>query len=303
MKTDIDNKEWPDDYMSLKQVTPGNPFTVPVGYFDGLEERIISSVQLNELVTPSSQQFAVPENYFEELSNRIAAKIAITEAAPAESENFTVPQGYFDDLSTKITSRISIEEAASADAESFAVPNGYFEQLSTSIMARVKIEEAIGDHANTFAVPDGYFDDMAAQIQSRIFVEETLSRETPFSVPENYFENLNRKVMNQATGMDAIQRKGLVKRLISSGTFKYATAACFALIIGAGIFFGEINPRAQHDRSYLHKALSEIPDNTIEGYLQYHLDNTGNKAIDDQSEANDLNAVSTDDLADYLSNN
>lgn len=304
MTSDIDNKEWPDDYLSLKQVNQNNPFTVPVGYFDGLEERIISSVRLNELVPPAEQQFAVPENYFDKLSSNIISRINVEAFAAPDTTNFTVPQDYFNELSNKIASRINIEETASAEAESFTVPQGYFDELKSNIMSRINIEEAIAAEENSFTVPEGYFDNMAAQIQSRVFIEETLSKETPFTVPAGYFENLNREVMNQAAGLEAIKRKGIVKRLISSGTFKYGIAACFALVIGAGIFFGEITtPQAEHDSSYLHKALSEVPDNAIEGYLQLHLDNSDARSIIDKTGQSDLKNISTDDLADYLSNN
>jgi RNA polymerase sigma factor (sigma-70 family) len=42
MKSDMDSKEWLDDYPSLKQVIPNNPFTVPDGYFDELHQRAMS---------------------------------------------------------------------------------------------------------------------------------------------------------------------------------------------------------------------------------------------------------------------
>ena len=44
MKSDMGNREWLDEFMSLKQVDPKNPFTVPPGYFDEFEQRIISAI-------------------------------------------------------------------------------------------------------------------------------------------------------------------------------------------------------------------------------------------------------------------
>ena len=37
MANDRKNKEWLDDYPSLKQVSKNNPFIVPDGYFNELE--------------------------------------------------------------------------------------------------------------------------------------------------------------------------------------------------------------------------------------------------------------------------
>ena len=41
MKSEIDNKEWLNEYMSLKQVNPDNPFAVPAGYFDELQGQVM----------------------------------------------------------------------------------------------------------------------------------------------------------------------------------------------------------------------------------------------------------------------
>ena len=57
--------------MSLKQVNPNNPFTVPDGYFDELEQQIMSYINLDELKTGSaSDGFTVPENYFDEFNDQ-----------------------------------------------------------------------------------------------------------------------------------------------------------------------------------------------------------------------------------------
>ncbi|MDB5061463.1 MAG: hypothetical protein JWP67_1306 [Mucilaginibacter sp.] len=54
MKSDMENNEWADEEMSLKQVNKNNPFTVPVGYFEEAGQRILSLVKLEEKkrVTP-----------------------------------------------------------------------------------------------------------------------------------------------------------------------------------------------------------------------------------------------------------
>ena len=58
---DMDNKDWLNDYMSLKQVNPDCPFTVPVGYFDELHQRTMSRAALDK-ISENGDGFAVPEN-------------------------------------------------------------------------------------------------------------------------------------------------------------------------------------------------------------------------------------------------
>ncbi|WCT13919.1 hypothetical protein [Mucilaginibacter jinjuensis] len=299
MTSDIDNKEWPDEYPSLKQVNPNNPFTVPGGYFNELEGRIMSVINLSEL--PSSQPFAVPENYFEELSSNIVSRINIEEKIKTDEQNFTVPQNYFENMELQIKSRIAVENALKADEQTFSVPQNYFEDMAEQIKSRIAIEESLKADEQNFTVPQNYFEDMATQITSRIAVEEALNTQTPFTVPDNYFEKLNRNISNQVAGLEAANRRGVIRRLVSTAAFKYATAACFTLVVGTAIFIGEINsPSAKHNSSYLHKALSDIPANDIESYLQLHMDAGDTKSVINQADQGKTND-SNDDLTDYLS--
>jgi len=299
MTSDIDNKEWPDEYPSLKQVNPNNPFTVPAGYFSELEERIISVVKLSEV--QSSQSFAVPENYFETLSSNIVSRINIEEKLNTDEQNFIVPQNYFENMELQIKSRIVVDDVVKVDEQNFAVPQNYFEDMAEKLKSRIAIEEALKTDEQSFAVPQNYFENMAQQISSRIAVEEALQAETAFTIPENYFEDLSRKISNQATGLEVANRRGVIRRLVSTAAFKYATAACFTLVVGASIFIGEINsPSAKHNSSYLHKALSDIPDTDIESYLQLHMDAGDTRSVIDQADQNKTNS-NNDDLTDYLS--
>ena len=142
MKSDMENREWLNDYMSLKQVNPNNPFTVPDGYFDSLSERIVAVKNLDELKGKGVLEgFTVPENYFEELTDNIQSRIAIGEATGTDM-GFTVPEGYFDNLTEQIQSRVFVEEALAETAENFSVPAGYFNQLSENILAKTtRVEE------------------------------------------------------------------------------------------------------------------------------------------------------------------
>ncbi len=216
MASDIENKEWPDDEMSLERFNTANPFSVPAGYFDELDQRIMSSVLLSELkANGSSDGFNVPGDYFEASASQIMSRIHIEELS-GSTEGFTVEPNYFEELSTQITGRIAIEEASRTQEESFSVPDGYFDQL-------------------------------------------------------------NRQILNRTVHQDMMMRKGIVRRLVTSGAFKYASAACVALIVGVGIFLSQDSSSsssavAAHDKSYLHKMLSGIPADAIESYLQTQMD-------------------------------
>ncbi|HEY5327822.1 MAG TPA: hypothetical protein VIJ27_12535 [Mucilaginibacter sp.] len=179
----MENKDWLNDYKLLKQVSDANPFTVPAGYFDNLEERIVSGKNLEELK-----------------NNGLTG-------------GFTVPGNYFEELTANIQSRLTIEEVVNKkDAKHFTVPQGYFNQLNKSIVDKT--------------------------VNSR-----------------------------NASG------NGMVIRLFASAAFKYATAACFALVLGGGILLNELtDPAYIHKNSFLHKQLSNVPIDDIKNYLQLNVD-------------------------------
>lgn len=266
MKKDRGNREWLNDYMSLKQVNPDNPFTVPEGYFDSLDERVLAKIKLEEL------KKSIPES------------------------GFSVPENYFEDLTTHIQARINIEEALDKEATGFAVPEGYFDELANNIQSRITIEEALDKESTGFAVPDGYFDNLTEQIQSRIFVEEALNEQPEsFTVPHNYFDHLAENILDKTTRQVKEKSRGaIIRQLFMSGAFKYATAACLVLVIGGTLLLNRSNPQDEHKRSFLHKSLSAISVDDIQNYLQLHMDATDQKTLMDESKQVDANNLSND---------
>jgi hypothetical protein len=244
MKSDMENKDWLDDYMSLKQVSKANPFTVPAGYFDDLGDRIVSYKNLDELKNKGILG------------------------------GFTVPENYFEDLADNIQSRINIESALITENTGFTVPENYFEELSAKIQSRINIEDALNNKDAGFTVPQGYFDNLEQQIQSRIFVEEALNEHAEnFTVPHDYFNTLNKDILNKTVNLESAKNKGIVRKLFASAAFKYATAACFAIAIGGGILITELNnPVDAHKSSFLHKQLANLPVDDIKNYLQLNVD-------------------------------
>lgn len=231
MKSDMDNREWLDEYSALKQVSPDNPFSVPSGYFDELEQRITSYIHLEELKT--------------------------------ENEGFTVPGNYFNELSASIQSRIAIEEMAGEE--------------------------------DGFAVPKGYFENFAEQVNARVQVEEALQEEGRFSVPEGYFESLNEKILAKTVNADQAKkdkeiRRGVVRKMFATTAFKYAAAACFAVVVGATVLLNQAtDPLAEHNSSFLHQQVSSLPVSDIQTYLQDDVDagDVQHTVIDENAPVND----------------
>ena len=283
MKSESGNREWLDEFMSLKQVNPNNPFTVPPGYFDESEQQIISAIKLDEL--KSGNGFTVPKNYFDELSNNIQSRINLEELK--SKEDFTVPQNYFDELSSNIQSRINLEELRSEG--DFTVPQNYFDELSSNIQSRINIEAYVNNDAHGHAVPEDYFNAFEQQINARILIEETVSAEESFSVPADYFDKLNNVILNKTVKQNVVKRKGIVRRMYATNTFKYAAAACFAVFVGTGLLLSRFSaPADDHNNSFLHKQLSTVSTSDIQSYLQDDVDanDTQHTVIDENTPVN-----------------
>ena len=265
MNRDRGNREWLNDYMSLKQVNPENPFTAPEGYFDSLDEQILSKIKVEEL------KKSIP------------------------GTGLTVPANYFEELTGNIHARIRVEDALDKEASGLTVPEGYFDELSANIQARIRVGEALDKEIADFAVPEGYFDNLTDQIQSRIFVEEALSEKEGFAVPEEYFNGLTENILDKTT-REKKEKKGIVIRMFSTAAFKYATAACLVLAVGATLLLNrDTNAVEEHNNSFLHQSLSAISVDDIQNYLQSHLDgDSDNRTLLDESKQIDANNLSRD---------
>ncbi len=339
MKSDMEPKDWINDYEALKQVSKANPFTVPEGYFDDLYARIASlknitavnennpngrftvpegyfdelnanihsRIALEQALPAAGTGFTIPEGYFDELASNIQSRIAIEEAFKGAEECFTVPEGYFDELSANTQSRIAIEEELAGAEEGFAVPEGYFDQLNSNIQSRIAVEETLVGAEEGFTVPEGYFETLSANIQSRIMVEEAFAgAEEGFAVPEGYFENLNQNIL--AKTVDAEQEakvvpinrnRGIVRKLFRSTAFKYATAACFAVAIGGGILLFQ-SPSA--DNSHKNSFLHKQLLNVPVGDIKSYLELNVDAGDTQQTVASEGTTVDDADLNKALKN-
>ena len=222
--------------------------------------------------------FAVPQNYFGEMEAQLMGHIKLLEATQnAADKGFMVPVNYFNELEQNIQARVAIEAGLSVE-NTFKVPENYFEDLTQNILSRIAIEEALNTE-QAFTVPEGYFNELDQNIQARIAIEEALNTEQAFTVPDGYFAELENKILLQTSHVLPVkqasrqERQGIIVKMFVSSAFKYASAACFALVVGTAIFISEFNnPVATHNRSYLHKALSKVPADELENYLELNSD-------------------------------
>ncbi|MEO6904834.1 MAG: hypothetical protein ABI148_00600 [Ginsengibacter sp.] len=108
----------------LAEMEKLNIFQVPEEYFPGLEQRILTTIFINQGEKNNLQK--VPDGYFDSLPDRIISKIKgeknesvtdeIKALSPAlfylkEENTFTIPANYFDDLSDRILDKINGEKS------------------------------------------------------------------------------------------------------------------------------------------------------------------------------------------------
>jgi hypothetical protein len=165
----------------------------------------------------------------------------------------------------QISARLAIERLTDGmKGGAFTVPDGYFDNLNEQIITRITLEELAGDGTEDgFTLPEGYFEALGGNIQSRIALEEiTASHHKSFAVPDNYFEDLQERIL--AKTAETKQEKTVKIRKLSGSWLQYAAAACVTLMIGTGIF---LNYSKKQD-SDIASALSKVPDQEIVNYLE-----------------------------------
>ena len=145
--------------------------------------------------------------------------------AKIRKENpFSVPENYFEGLNSAIKL-----EVLKNGTGGFTVPENYFNDLPEIIQSKIFISEFKKD----VEVPEGYFDTLADKIQSEIFISE-LPKGNPFTVPQNYFEELPTVILQKA-----IQSQKKEAKIISLFTRKnliWSAVASIAIILGLNLF-------------------------------------------------------------------
>ncbi len=131
--------------IEINKIRP--PYTVPVGYFDEMEEKIMAQVQIQEF-----QHHEVSSQYFEDLTSNILSQIKIEKLKKAGIPN--VGKDYFDNLETEILAKTQLDIFNTKG--NLSTPLGYFDKLEEQILAKKNID--ILKVANLPATTKGYFE-------------------------------------------------------------------------------------------------------------------------------------------------
>src|SRR5690554_333975 len=82
----------------------GNPFSVPKGYFEGLEAKTLFHIRLDKL---ENVGLKVPNGYFEQLEDDVLCRVREEKLKQLVSgDGFEVPQGYFETLQNQILEEV-----------------------------------------------------------------------------------------------------------------------------------------------------------------------------------------------------
>lgn len=104
-----------------------------------------------------------------------------------------------------------------------------------------------GARETGFTTPAHYFDELSESINTRISAEKfkAVIQNDGHSVPDNYFEKLQANILAKTIAETEPAAKPKVISLWNSNLLKYATAACFLLLTGLGVYFNQQNPVQQ----------------------------------------------------------
>lgn len=120
----------------------------------------------------------------------------------------------------------------------YRVPDNYFDNLQERIHQSIFVNGLSQKENQGFSVPQNYFEDLGQQIESRIIEDQirSLIKNDGFKTPANYFNQLNAEILNQTS---ALTTKPTVVRLWSSDLMRYASAACFIVLVASGLYINE----------------------------------------------------------------
>ena len=90
-----------------------------------------------------------------------------------------------------------------------------------------------------FTTPENYFAGLNERINAGVFLERiaaAASSNGGFEVPQEYFANLSSAILAKTVNETVVHQTKIVK-FWHSKLLKYASAACFILIAGAGFYY------------------------------------------------------------------
>jgi hypothetical protein len=261
------------------------PYQAPDGYFDGLEDKIMSRLKQNP--------YTVPQGFFEEFAGKLLTRIKAGQHGDTREELSVL---------SPLLDRIDKQHP-------FEAPAGYFNDLTGNVLSGVKAIEFVNDELENlpslinglqdkpaYQAPEGYFDRFAGTVLAKLKEEQ-----------------YGRAVVSpgRPATVISINRVGKV--------WKYAAAAVMAGLILTGGWLGFHNPghpepAASNDLARstdLSQGLAQVSDQEIVNYLDNQniplaetmTNSTATLDINDADVKSILGNVSDDELKQYMDDN
>ena len=119
---------------------------------------------------------------------------------------------------------------------------------------------------DVFSVPKNYFEELSASIEAKKSVDNlrNMAAEEAFSVPTDYFEKMRADIFAKT------KSPSKVLKIWRSNVLKYASAACFVLVAGLGVYFNQEQPSqsAYYAEIANEQMLFDIDEDVIIDHIQ-----------------------------------
>lgn len=125
-----------------------------------------------------------------------------------------------------------------------------------------------------FTAPSNYFDQLNESIQAKLVTERLKAAipETGFAVPANYFERLQEEISAKTVLEAAKAERPEIVSLWRSNLLKYASAACFVIVAGTGIYFNYNETGVKANTNYTDAATEQMLFDIDEDVIIEHIE-------------------------------
>ena len=271
-------------------ITPVNPYEVPIGYFEGLADRILARVKgkdelpdvLKELV---SIPYKIPVGYFENFAAEILKKIRANEAGTAQEEL---------EILSPLLSKLNKDKTLP-----FSIPAGYFNELADNAVSGTMAIEFVNDElenlsplmnelkgVNVYNTPVGYFETLPVQL-----LERAKQQSSAKIIPISFGRKLMRYAAAAVTISAIITAAFFIFNKTDKTTGQTDTAELtkdiqektkqasdddiFSYLEEQNISLAELsitNTTTDLDEEAMQEMLADVSDEELEQYLDLHTD-------------------------------
>jgi hypothetical protein len=271
-------------------ITPVNPYEVPVGYFEGLADRILARVKgkdelpdvLKELV---SIPYKTPVGYFENFAAETLKKVKANEAGTAQEEL---------EILSPLLSKLNKDKKLP-----FSIPAGYFNELTDNAVSGTMAIEFVNDElenlsplmnelkgVNVYNTPVGYFETLPAQLLERakqqssakiipISFGRKLMRYTAAAVTISAIITAAFFIFNKTDKTTGQTDTAELTKDIQEKTKQASDDDIFSYLEEQNISLAELsitNTTTDLDEEAMQEMLADVSDEELEQYLDLHTD-------------------------------